>query len=47
MNYKKVLIIRGSARKDSYTNRLCDVAQEHLVNSQIENFDAYNECFLP
>lgn len=47
MNYKKVLIIRGSARKDSYTNRLCDVAQEYLVNSQIKNFDAYNECFLP
>ncbi len=47
MNKKKVLIIKGSARKDSYTNRLCDVAEDFLADSEIEIFDAYSEKFLP
>ena len=46
MNCKKVLIIKGSARKEGYTNRLCDVAEEFLADSEIEIFDAYREKFL-
>ena len=47
MNYKKVLIIKGSARKEGYTNRLCNIAEEFLADSEIEVFDIFKEKFLP
>lgn len=47
MNGKKVLIIKGSARKNGYTNRLCDSVAEYLADCEIKVFDAYAESFLP
>ena len=47
MNEKKVLIIKGSARKNGYTNRLCARAEEILRSNTIQVFDAFSEQFLP
>lgn len=47
MNGKKVLIIKGSARKEGYTNQLCDAASEIFSDSEIEVFDAYSQKPLP
>ncbi|MBQ8182809.1 MAG: flavodoxin family protein [Clostridia bacterium] len=47
MKNKRVLIIKGSARKEGYTNRLCDRVQELLSDNQIVVFDTFDEKFLP
>lgn len=47
MNDKKLLIIKGSARKDGYTNRLCDVVQDFFEDFETEIFDAYSESIMP
>lgn len=47
MKNKRVLIIKGSARKDGFTNRLCDRVQEMLSDNQIVVFDTFNEAFSP
>ena len=47
MNEKKVLIIKGSARKNGYTNRLCKAASDLLGNNTVQIFDAFDEKFLP
>ena len=45
MEAKRVLIIKGSERNGSFTNRLCHEAEELLAGCQIEVFDAYKEHF--
>lgn len=47
MEKKKILIIKGSARKDGYTNRLCDEAEKFFDGQDISVFDTYKESFLP
>ncbi len=47
MEKKKVLIIKGSGRKDGYTNRLCDEVQKLLSNDDVKIFDTYKEAVLP
>ena len=47
MENKNVLIIKGSGRKDSFTNRLCLEAEAALGNCHIDVFDTFKESFLP
>lgn len=47
MSEKKVLIIKGSARKDGYTNRLCEYVSKISENSSIQVFDTFAESFSP
>lgn len=44
---EKILIIKGSARKDGYTNRLCDEICGIFSEAQVTIFDAYKENPLP
>lgn len=47
MEKKKVLIIKGSERKGSYTNQLCHEIETFFCGEEISIFDAYKENFLP
>lgn len=47
MEKKKILIIKGSERKDSYTNKLCSEVEKFFCNEDVFIFDAYKEKFLP
>lgn len=47
MAKNKILIIKGSARKNGFTNRLCEEIQKYSANGEITVFDTYNESFLP
>lgn len=47
MENKHVLIIKGSERSGSFTNRLCSEAQNLLVGCHIDVFDAFKENFAP
>lgn len=42
---KKLLILKGSSRKDSFTNRLWEEAVKGLDNTEISVFDVYVEKF--
>ena len=42
---KKILIIKGSCRKDSFTNRLWQKAIEAVDNAEVVVFDACSEKF--
>ena len=42
---KKILVIKGSSRKDSFTNRLWQEAVEEISNAEIIVFDACSEKF--
>lgn len=42
---KKLLVIKGSSRKDSFTNRLCQEAVEEISDTEIIVFDACSEKF--
>lgn len=42
---KKILIIKGSCRKDSFTNTLCQEAIRGLSNIETSVFDTYSEKF--
>lgn len=42
---KKILVIKGSSRKDSFTNRLWRAAVEELSDSEVIVFDACAEKF--
>lgn len=42
---KKLLIIKGSARKEGYTNRLCEDIKKEFKNTEITVFDTYSENF--
>lgn len=44
---KKLLIIRGSARKNGYTNRLADYVADALKGYEITEFDTYSHPFSP
>ncbi len=44
---KSVLIIKGSARKDGYTNRLCDEICGFFDGCNVTVFDAYAHGILP
>lgn len=44
---KKILVIRGSARKDGYTNRLCNEIPAICKDCEVEYFDTYKEEFKP
>ncbi len=44
---KDVLIIKGSARKDGYSNRLCDEISNIFKGDNVTVFDAYKENPLP
>jgi multimeric flavodoxin WrbA len=44
---KKYLIIKGSARKNGYTNKVCNEITELLKGEHITIFDTYEETFLP
>ncbi len=44
---KNILIIKGSARKEGYTNRLCDEINNIFRDDNITVFDAYKEKTLP
>ncbi len=47
MENKRVLIIKGSERKDSFTNRLSAEAEKSLVGCHIDIFDTFKESFAP
>ncbi len=47
MGNKRVLIIKGSERKDSFTNRLCSEAEKTLAGCHIDVFDTFKENFVP
>lgn len=47
MENKRVLIIKGSERSGSFTNRLCLEAENLLVDCHIDVFDTYKEKFAP
>lgn len=42
---KKILIIKGSSRKDSYTNRVWTEAVKDFQNTEISVFDTFSEKF--
>ena len=42
---KKLLVIKGSSRKDSFTNRLLREAVEEISETEIIVFDAFSEKF--
>ena len=42
---KKLLVIKGSSRKDSFTNRLLQEAVEEISETEIIVFDAFSEKF--
>ena len=44
---KKILVIRGSARAEGYTNALCDYALSLIGECEIINFDVFSESFAP
>ena len=44
---KKYLIIKGSARRNGYTNKVCEEIAEVLKNDEVTIFDTYEESFLP
>ena len=44
---KKILIIRGSARKDGFTNLLCDEICSIFSDENVTVYDAYKENALP
>lgn len=44
---RKILVIRGSARKYGYTNRLCDMIPEICEDSTVEYFDTYKTDIKP
>lgn len=44
---KKLLIIRGSARKNGYTNRLADYVVDALKEYEVTEFDTYSHPFRP
>ncbi len=47
MENKRVLIIKGSERKGSFTNRLSAEAEKLLVGCDIDVFDTFKENFAP
>ncbi len=47
MKKKKILIIKGSGRKNGYTNHLCDEVQKFFQGQDISVFDTFKENFLP
>ncbi len=47
MKNKRVLIIKGSERKGSFTNRLCSEAENLLSDCEIDVFDTFKEKFVP
>lgn len=42
---KKILIIKGSGRKNGYTNRICDEIVDFLKDEEAVIFDTYAENF--
>ena len=42
---KKILVIKGSCRKDSFTNRLWHEALSTISNTDVSVFDACTEKF--
>ena len=44
---KKILVIRGSARADGYTNRLCNEIPSICKYCTVQYFDTYKENFKP
>lgn len=44
---KNVLVIKGSARKNGYSNRLCNEICDIFSNDNVTVFDAYNKNPLP
>ena len=42
---KKVLVIKGSCRRDSFTNKILQDAFENIENIEIDIFDAFSESF--
>ena len=44
---KNVLIIKGSARRDGYSNRLCDEISNIFKEDNVTVFDAYKESPKP
>lgn len=44
---KKILVIRGSAREDGYTNRLCNEIPLICKDCTVQYFDTYKEEFKP
>lgn len=47
MKKRNVLIIKGSQRKGSFTNKLCLEAQKLLGDCEVEVFDTFKESFVP
>ena len=47
LDKKKVLIIKGSARSDGFSNRLCREVEEVFNGYEVDVFDTYKENFLP
>lgn len=47
MMNKRILVIRGSARNQGYTNRLCDAVKDILPHCTVEYFDTYKDDFEP
>jgi multimeric flavodoxin WrbA len=44
---KRILVIRGSAREDGYTNRLCNQIPSICKDCTVEYFDTYEETVKP
>lgn len=44
---KKILIIKGSNRKNGYTSKICDEIKNVAGEENVEIFDTFNEDFLP
>jgi multimeric flavodoxin WrbA len=44
---KRILVIRGSAREDGYTNRLCNEIPSICKDCTVEYFDTYKEAIKP
>jgi multimeric flavodoxin WrbA len=44
---KQILVIRGSARADGYTNRLCDEVASICKDCTVRYFNTYKEEFKP
>jgi len=42
---KKILVIKGSCRRDSYTNKLWKAALQDFQNTEISVFDTFSEKF--
>ena len=47
MEGKKVLIIKGSARENGYTNCLCENVAAMLKNNTVQIFDTFSEKIFP